>query len=186
MLHSPRKRKREAATAVEAAVVLPIAIFLVLATMVGGMGVSEYQQMAHIARETARFASVHGGQYAKQNAAAIAAGTLPKVDKQYLIDYARSKASGLNKGKLEVKVTMTVLTPGATSASSTETVDWDTTTTNQNRSPYSAWINNSTTPASNVEVCNVVTVQVSYLWTPGLFGVGPKKLTSTVVTGMSF
>src|SRR3974390_1455618 len=96
MVHKPPDRKRQAATVVEAAFVLPVALFLVLAIMIGGMGIFMYQEMAHIARETARFASVHGGQYAKQNAAAISAGTLPTVDENYLINYAKGLAISLD------------------------------------------------------------------------------------------
>jgi Flp pilus assembly protein TadG len=185
MLHRALDNKRQGATSVEAAFVLPVAFFLVLAIVIGGMGIFKYQEMAHIARETARFASVHGAQYAKQNAAAIQAGTLPNVDKTYLINYAKGLAVALDASQLNVTVNMVVIAPGSTSANSTETVDWDNTTESQNRSPYSAWTNTATTPASNVQVDNVVIVQVSYAWYPGLIA-GPITLSSTAVMGMSY
>jgi hypothetical protein len=56
-------RRRRAATALEFAFTLPIAFFLILVTIVGGMGVFRYQQMAALTREGARWASVHGGHY---------------------------------------------------------------------------------------------------------------------------
>ena len=57
---------RRGTTSVEFAVTCPLVFFLVLATMVGGLGVFRYQQMASLAREGARWASVHGGQYEKE------------------------------------------------------------------------------------------------------------------------
>lgn len=56
--------RRRGATAVEFAVTCPIVFFLMFGTMVGALGVFRYQQTAELAREAARWASVHGGQYA--------------------------------------------------------------------------------------------------------------------------
>src|SRR6188474_572224 len=53
-------------TTVEFAITCPIVFFLVFAIIVGGMGVFRYQSVAALAREGARWASVHGGQYAKE------------------------------------------------------------------------------------------------------------------------
>ena len=66
IVRRPVKRQRRGTTAVEFAVCLPIAFFLILATVVGGFGVFRYQQVASLAREGARWASVHGGQYARE------------------------------------------------------------------------------------------------------------------------
>jgi Flp pilus assembly protein TadG len=186
MRYQPIIKKRRAASVIEAAVVLPITFTLLLAIMIGGIGIIRYQQMAFIARETARFASVHGAQYAKKNAGAIAAGTLPNVDAAYLVNYAKSKAAALDPSQLQVAISITVIKPAATAAGATETVDWDNTIENQDRSPYSAWTDTSTDPPSNKQVCNTVTVQVTYRWSPGLFGVGPIDLTNTAVLGMSY
>ena len=60
-------RRRRGASTVEFAVACPIAFFLLFATIVGSMGVFRYQQVASLAREGARWASVHGGQYAQEN-----------------------------------------------------------------------------------------------------------------------
>jgi hypothetical protein len=185
MVHRAPDRKRQAAAAVEAAFVLPVALFLVLAIIIGGMGIFKYQEMAHIARETARFASVHGGQYAQQNATAISAGTLPAVDENYLINYAKDMAISLDPSQMNVTVKMVTIRPGATSPRSTQTVDWDDTVNNQNRSPYSAWIWQRNNRAINVQVDNIVIVQVSYSWYPGLLP-GPITLGSTAVMGMSY
>jgi TadE-like protein len=184
---TPRWTKRPAATVVEAAVILPVAFFLLLGLVIGGLGVFRYCEVAHLARETARFASVHGGKYAKTNSAAIQAGTLPSVNENYLVtNVAQAGAVGLDGSKLQVTVSMTVLIPGADSAGDTETVDWDNTSENGNRSPYSVWTDNSTTPASNVEVDNMVIVTVTYPWIPELYLVGPINLTSTATMPMSY
>jgi Flp pilus assembly protein TadG len=59
-------RRRRGATTIEFAIACPIAFFLLFATIVGAMGVFRYQQVASLAREGARWASVHGGQYAQE------------------------------------------------------------------------------------------------------------------------
>jgi Flp pilus assembly protein TadG len=51
---------------VECAVTYPIFLLLVLGTVVGASGIFRYSQLAHLAREAARYASVHGRQYAKE------------------------------------------------------------------------------------------------------------------------
>ncbi len=55
--------RRGAGVATESVVVVPVLLFLILATLAGGYGVFRYQQIALLAREGARYASVHGGQY---------------------------------------------------------------------------------------------------------------------------
>lgn len=57
------RSRRSGFAATEAALVLPTLIFLILATVIGGYGIFRYQQMAMLAREGSRYASVHGGQY---------------------------------------------------------------------------------------------------------------------------
>ena len=59
-------RRRRGATTVGLAITLPIVFFLILATIVGGLGIYRYQQVAALAREGARYASVHGGQYEEE------------------------------------------------------------------------------------------------------------------------
>ncbi|MEX2176412.1 MAG: TadE/TadG family type IV pilus assembly protein [Pirellulaceae bacterium] len=61
-----KERRRSGATTVEFAIACPIAFFLLFATMVGAMGVCRYQQVATLAREGARWACVHGGQYSQE------------------------------------------------------------------------------------------------------------------------
>lgn len=65
-------RQRRGATLVESAVVYPLAFFLILGIIVGGYGIFRYQEMAWLAREGARWAAVHGGQYAEESGNAAA------------------------------------------------------------------------------------------------------------------
>src|ERR671931_1952787 len=65
--------RRHAVTVVECAFVLPLTFFLLLALVVGSMGIFRYQEVATLAREGARYASTHGYQYRKD--AGLAQGT---------------------------------------------------------------------------------------------------------------
>jgi TadE-like protein len=175
MFRRPVPTPRRAGVVVEAALVLPIAFLLILGVLIGGMGVFRYQEVAHLARLTARCAAVHGGQFAKDNAAAIAAGTLPNVNNDYLTqNIAAANAVLLNSSQLSVSATITTHS-GA--------YDWDDTTDNNNRMPYSTYIDSN----KNINnVTNTVQVTVSYQWMPEWFLAGPITLTSTAVVPMSY
>jgi type II secretory pathway pseudopilin PulG len=75
MLPHSGSRRRRAATLVENAVVLPTVIILLLALLVGAMGVFRYQEVATLAREGARYASTHGYQYRKDAGLALGSST---------------------------------------------------------------------------------------------------------------
>jgi hypothetical protein len=60
---------------VEAALVLSIALLLTLGVIIVGLGVYRYQQVASLARQAARYASVHGGQFALDTGLAMATST---------------------------------------------------------------------------------------------------------------
>jgi hypothetical protein len=81
-------RKRTAFAATESLVVLPTLIFLIIATVVGGYGVFRYQQIALLAREGARWASVHGAQY--QQETGNSAATPQDVYNNAIAPYATS------------------------------------------------------------------------------------------------
>jgi Flp pilus assembly protein TadG len=66
------RRQRRGAAAIEFAFASPIVFFFLLATMVGSQGVFRYHQVAALAREGSRWASVHGGQYEKETGNAAA------------------------------------------------------------------------------------------------------------------
>ncbi|MFN4260921.1 MAG: TadE/TadG family type IV pilus assembly protein [Gemmataceae bacterium] len=63
MSHRSMQSTRSGTTIVEGAFMLPVALFFIIATFVGAMGVFRYQQVAHLAREGARWAAVRGTQY---------------------------------------------------------------------------------------------------------------------------
>ena len=69
------RNRRHGATTVELAVTLPIVFFLIFAIIVGALGVFRYQQTAELAREGARWACVHGGQYAEETGNSAATAT---------------------------------------------------------------------------------------------------------------
>jgi len=58
---------RRGTTVVECAVVYPVAILLLLGTIITGLGIFRFQQVQALAREGARYASVHGPMYASEN-----------------------------------------------------------------------------------------------------------------------
>src|SRR4051794_30932935 len=97
MLH--RTPRRVATTTLECAVVYPVAFFLVLALIVGAMGILRYQEMATLSREAARYAAVHGTQYAKDTGNAA-----PTPDQIYQ-DVVVAKAVGLDTNSLSATFT---------------------------------------------------------------------------------
>ena len=59
-------QRRPGATAVECAFVYPALFLLVVGLLVGAAGIFRYSQLASLSREAARYASVHGAQYAQE------------------------------------------------------------------------------------------------------------------------
>ncbi len=81
-----RRRIREGTTLVECALIYPVYLLVVIGLIVGGFGVFRYQQLASLAREGARYASVRGatfqrytGQTAATEADVYTNGIRPKV-----------------------------------------------------------------------------------------------------------
>src|SRR5436190_997330 len=64
-MHRSAIKPRRGALAVEAAIVHPVMLFIMLGLVVGGTGVFRYQQVAGQAREAARYAVVHGSEWEK-------------------------------------------------------------------------------------------------------------------------
>ena len=57
--------RRSGVTTVECAIVFPVTFLLIVGLVVGAAGMFRYQQMSHLARTAARYASVHGTQWQK-------------------------------------------------------------------------------------------------------------------------
>jgi hypothetical protein len=68
----PDSRRRRGATALECAAVYPVAILLLMGTCIMSLGVFRYQQLQFLAREGARYASVHGPMYASESGQSMA------------------------------------------------------------------------------------------------------------------
>jgi Flp pilus assembly protein TadG len=155
-----RYNVRPAATLVEFAVVAPLTFLLLLGLLVGGMGIFRYQEVAFLAREASRWASVHGSQYAKDTAKQAAApddGQWSGGSGQCSLLYnniIRPKATALDLSKL------------------TYAVSWNT-----DNNPYHV--------ANGNRVTNTVTVTVSYRWIPEAY-LGGITFSSTSVGLMSY
>jgi len=84
---------------VEFAIVAPVVFTLIFGLIIGGLGVSRYQQLAFLAREASRYASVHGAEYA--NVTGHAAATQTDVYNNVIA----AKAVGLDMSRLTYSVT---------------------------------------------------------------------------------
>jgi len=60
-----RCQSRNGTTLVELAVIGPVTFLLLIGLLVGGLGIFRYQQVARLARDSSRWASVHGARYAQ-------------------------------------------------------------------------------------------------------------------------
>jgi Flp pilus assembly protein TadG len=108
--------KRRGASLVEAAIVYPTTMLLMIATLVLGLAVFCYQQIAALAREGARYASVHGATYASESGQPYATSSTVMTN---AID---PLIVGLNKNNLTCTVTWSP-NPPSTSSPTTVTVE---------------------------------------------------------------
>jgi Flp pilus assembly protein TadG len=94
-----RNQSRQGTSMVEFAVVAPVTFLILIGLLVGGLGIFRYQQVARLARDSSRWASVHGTQYATdtQNSAA----TPSDVYNQAIVP----NATGLDLKQLTYSVT---------------------------------------------------------------------------------
>ena len=164
------RRRRRGSHILELALVCPLLILLSIGTVVVGLGVFRYQQMASLAREGSRWASVRGWQYQHDLNPYGLSGQPMAATPQDVRDYIASQAVLLNTSPdaLDVKVS------------------WNT----DNKQTHTL-LNASGTPQVDssgnvIAVSNAVTVRVTYNWIPeALFG-GPISLSSTSTIPMSY
>jgi len=97
--HNTSIDRRRGAVMVESAIVLPILFLFIFGIFIGGWGILNYQQVAMLAREGARYASVHSGQYAQDNNRPAA--TQATVVSEVILP----KAAGLKADALSYSVT---------------------------------------------------------------------------------
>jgi Flp pilus assembly protein TadG len=89
-MRTPPRTRKSGAVAVEAAIVLPILFLLVIGIVCGGINVFHHQQVANLAREAARYASVRGGDFQKDE-------NLDSPTKSEIVDRAiRPRAVGMD------------------------------------------------------------------------------------------
>jgi Flp pilus assembly protein TadG len=152
-----RRQERKGAALVETAIVYPVLFLLVLGIIMVGISVFRYQQVAHAAREGARWAAVHGAKYAEEtgNAAATPADIFDNAIQPQM---AKVPASSI-----------------------AYTVTWD-----QSNKQHSTYVyTDPTTGEKTVRARqNTVSVTVRYSWDTGFFGVIPVQ--STTVMTMSY
>jgi Flp pilus assembly protein TadG len=90
---------RPAATTVELAIIGSATVMILLGLLIGGLGIFRYQQVARLARDASRWASVHGTDYAKDT-------TNPAATAQDVYDQAIApNAAALNLKSLTYSVT---------------------------------------------------------------------------------
>lgn len=166
MPHPPLRRK--GASAVEFAVVSSVTFFFVFALVVGAMGVFRYQEVAHLAREGARYASTHGGKY-HQEGIATQTGVSAISSSNDMRTYLLTRTVSLDASNLTVTATWSAPS-GVTPINMPSYVD-----TNPNL-----------VPPAQISIRNYVTVTVSYQWFPEMYLVGPITLSSTSKMPMSY
>jgi hypothetical protein len=83
---------------VEVAIVLPLVMLLMIGLCVAELGAFRYQQIAALAHESARWASVHGQEYARQSKSSIA------TNQDIFDKVIKPKANGLDLNKLSHNV----------------------------------------------------------------------------------
>jgi Flp pilus assembly protein TadG len=88
------RKGRKGATLVELAIVLPLVVLMSIGLCVAELAVFRYQQVAYLAHESARWASVHGKNYAIRSKKPIA------TTDDILENVIEPKAVGLELNKL--------------------------------------------------------------------------------------
>ena len=153
--------KRRAALAVETAIVLPVMLFLLLMLIIGGIGVFRYQQVACLAREGARWASVRGSSWQ------IDTDGTATTQNDILQNGVLPLAVGMDTSKVTIQVDLIDGQTGTATA-------WD----SSRRSPVSL-------TNKNEGVTNRVRVTVNYEWSPGVLIPGSITMTSVSEVPMS-
>ena len=153
-----RRQRRKGATLVESAFIYPVVFLVTFGIVLLGVAVFRYQQVAHMAREGARWAAVHGAAYSRENP------TLPPGTPENIYTYGvKPHAAGMTLNPSDVTVVWTV----------------------NNEQTASVVVIDPVTGKSRIETrANLVAVTVTYSWNTGLFGTIP--VSSTAVMTMSY
>src|SRR6516162_1888338 len=162
-----RRVPRDGATTVEFAVVSSIFFFLIFALIVGASGIFRYQEVAHLSREAARYASTHGGQY-QLDGIPTQTGVPAINSSSDLTAYVLPKGVLLDSSQLTVSVSWSA-PAGYIPPNMPSYVD--------TTPPF--------LPAGQQTFQNYVSVTVTYQWMPEMYLFVPITLTSTSVMAMS-
>jgi Flp pilus assembly protein TadG len=147
--------KRPGTTVVECAVVYPLVFIFLLGLVIGAMGILRYQEVASLARRGARYACVHGTQYARDthNQAATPTDIYNNAIDPYVV--------ALDKSQLSYSVSY-----------------------NQNNAPTRDVVVSNNGVNNIVGLRNQVSVTVNYTWISTRY-FGSVTLTSTSTVPMS-
>jgi Flp pilus assembly protein TadG len=116
IVRGKRPSIRRGTTVVECAIVYPVTMFLLIGTLLLGVAVFRYQQIAALAREGARYASVHGATYASETGEPYATSSSVQTN---AVD---PLAVGLNTNNITCTLTWTP-NPPSTSTPTTVSVE---------------------------------------------------------------
>jgi Flp pilus assembly protein TadG len=157
-----RKPQRRGAVLVESAIVYPILFLLMLGIVMVSMAVFRYQQVAHLAREGSRWASVHGAKYASETGNPVA------TPSDVYENAIKPLAAGMQMGNVTYEVA------------------WNKYNSTYPTAEYDRYHTKTVTdPATGISTvvyeANTVSVTVTYSWNTGFFGTIPVSSTSTVV-----
>src|SRR5207302_8634228 len=97
-------RARRGVTTAECGVVYSITLLLIMGTIIEGLGVFRYQQLSSLAREGARWASVHGPTYQTET------GKAAPTSQNVLDNVITPAMVGLDPSQLTCTLTMTATT----------------------------------------------------------------------------
>jgi Flp pilus assembly protein TadG len=158
-----KRSKRRGAVVVESAVILPILFLLVIGMCVLGPGIFCYQQVATLAREGARYASVHGAQYAAEQSVLTKSKVLPADYAEIYNNAILPRAVGMDTASIVFDASSVVWPNG--------------------KSPITA-NPNSTPPGA--PLIATVSVTVRYNWVPMVNFINPVMLSSTSTMPMSY
>jgi Flp pilus assembly protein TadG len=168
MKTSKPRTVRQGATTVEFALVASLLFLLVFGLITGGLGVFRYFEVAHLAREGARYASTHGGWYTRDGLP-TSTGVPAIASSQDLTNVLTNEMVLLDPNSLNVSVS------------------WSSPTTLSPRN-LPQYLDPSYTgpPSGQVTYTNYVTVTVTYQWLPEVYLVGPITMSSTCTLPMSY
>jgi Flp pilus assembly protein TadG len=118
MVYRSPKSRRRGALMLECAFVYPITFLLIMGLIIAGLGVFRYQEVASLAREGSRYASLHGASY--QQTTGKAAATASDIYSKAVLP----KAVALDPSQLTCSVNWTPDNNPGSSVSVTINYHW--------------------------------------------------------------